>query len=270
MEQEIISRISKGSKMDQIYIPKNRIGLTSGSLVVIKPLIQEEHAKLQLRGKHFLYGVNKIESIKIEIINRVFSIIEKNTKEVKNIIIFGSFLEEGFYFNDLDILIISEKEISDRLLKAEISAEIGVKTHILQMTSEELIEGLKYDPLYLNMISRCVAKNRIVFNIKRKINAQLLDLNLLKSKTLIDNFDALSGREMYYLTKNMIAILLFIRRKNISSDSIDKEIKKIFKIDSGDIKEKILNKNKFLIKYKEVYEKIFKLIIGTKNKNGSK
>ena len=256
--------------MDQVYIPKNRIGLTSGSLVVIKPLIQEEHAKSGLRGKHFLYGINKIEHIKMEIISRVFSVMEKNLTEVKNIIISGSFLEEGFCFNDLDILIISEKEISDRLLKEEISAEIGVKAHILQMTSEELTEGLKYDPLYLNMISRCIAKNRIVFNIRRKINAPLLDLNLLKSKTLIDNFDALSGREMYYLTKNMIAIFLFIEGKKASSDFIDKEIKRIFKIEAKDIKEKILNKNKFLIRYKEVYDKIFKLIIRTKNKNGSK
>ena len=46
---EIISRVSKGSKMDQIYIPKNRAGLTIGEYVVITPLSRE--IKKQENGK---------------------------------------------------------------------------------------------------------------------------------------------------------------------------------------------------------------------------
>ena len=35
---EIISKISKGTKMDQIYIPKNRPGLDIGTYVKIIPI----------------------------------------------------------------------------------------------------------------------------------------------------------------------------------------------------------------------------------------
>ena len=35
---ELVSRVSKGSKMDQVYIPKNRADFAIGSYVVIKPL----------------------------------------------------------------------------------------------------------------------------------------------------------------------------------------------------------------------------------------
>ena len=35
---ELIGRISKGSKMDQIYIPKNRIGFSAGEYVLILPI----------------------------------------------------------------------------------------------------------------------------------------------------------------------------------------------------------------------------------------
>ena len=269
MLNELVGRISRGSKMDQIYIPKNRVGLSSGSLVIIKPLTQED-ARQDTMGKHFLYGIDKIEPIKIEVISKIFAIVEK-AAEAENIIISGSFLETGFCFNDIDALIISEKEIKEKLLREEIARELGINAHILKMRWGELVEGLRYDPLYIAMLSRCVAKKRLVFNIKRKINAQLLDLNLLKSRALIDNVDVLSGKEMYYLTKNMIAILMFIDGKKISPEFIDKEIKKIFKINAEGIKEKILEKNKFLARYKEAYKRIFKLIMKEAGgKNGPK
>jgi len=33
---ELIAKISKGSKMDQVYIPKNRIGFSAGSYVMMR------------------------------------------------------------------------------------------------------------------------------------------------------------------------------------------------------------------------------------------
>ena len=39
---ELIGKVSKGSKMDQIYIPKNREAIPVGSYVVVKPLTTEK------------------------------------------------------------------------------------------------------------------------------------------------------------------------------------------------------------------------------------
>lgn len=247
--------------MNQIYIPKNRLGMASGSFVIVKPIEQQEVA-----SNPILYGFSHLEPIKMEIIHRIFHIADRTLEEIKNIIITGSFLEEGFYFNDIDIVVISEKSITQELA-GNITSEIGIKSHIINLTSKELAKGIESDPLYLNIISKCVAKNRIVFNIQRKINFQLLDFHLLKSKAVINNFDYLSGREVYYLTKNMLAILLFMEGKKVSSELIDKEIKILFHLSANNIKDKILKKQEFISEYKKVYDKIFKRIL---EKNAAK
>jgi predicted nucleotidyltransferase len=175
---EILSRISKGSKMDQIYIPKNRMGGGIGDYVVIKLVSSEEQRKIP--AKPFLYGLSKIEPIKIEIINKILSILAD--KSLENVIITGSFLEKGFNFNDIDILVVSEEQNLGKKEKIEskIINMIGLKPHIIIISKKALISGLETDPIYENMISRCVSRERIIFNYNRKIMPQLLDLQVLK------------------------------------------------------------------------------------------
>jgi len=257
---EIIGRISKGSKMNQIYLPKNHLGFHTGNYVVIKPLIHENIRKIE---KPVFYHIDSLSPVKLQIIYGIFSVIDKNAHDFENIIITGSFLDHGFNFNDIDILLISEQKENIARLKGALEESLGIKVHIIQLSNEALKKGLTSDPLYENMLSKCISKKRIVFNIKRIINYQILDLHLLKSKPLIDNFDFFTGEEKYYLTKNMIAILLFIENKKISNDLIDKKIREIFQIDAEKIKQNLLDKSSFLKKYKEIYNKIFNLI--TKN-----
>ena len=155
---EIISKISKGSKMDQIYIPKNRLGFSTGAYVIIKPL---ETKKIVERP--VLYNIKKTESIKLTIIMKIFGIIGKNYEKCDNIIITGSFLEKGFSFNDIDILIISENTINLKEIKNEIEESIGIKADIMIMNNKTLIMGLATDPLYHMMLSRCISKKRVIY-----------------------------------------------------------------------------------------------------------
>ena len=68
MADEIMGRVSVGSKMDQIYIPKNRVGLASGSLVVVKAIEGIEESKENfVRKSPFLYGFNSEEKEKRKI-----------------------------------------------------------------------------------------------------------------------------------------------------------------------------------------------------------
>src|SRR3989344_8502675 len=106
---ELIGKVSKGSKMDQIYIPKKRESIPVGSYVVVKLLTTEKQKK-----KPYFYNVS-IEPIKVEIIKNIIGVIDKNIDN-ENIIITGSFLEKGFQFNDIDVLIISGN-IKEEILK---------------------------------------------------------------------------------------------------------------------------------------------------------
>ena len=257
---EIIAKISKGSKMDQIYIPKNRASFGIGNYVVVKPLETEK-----IMEKPYFYGVKNVEPMKLRIVEEVFNIIEKGIVNYDNIIITGSFLDKGFKFNDIDILIISNEKSGGMGKKVE--ERIGIKAHLILLDNKSLMRGASTDPLYKIMLSKCISKKRIILNVKKEINYKILDLHLLKSKILQDNFDILNGNEKYYLVRNMVAIYLFIKDKIISKDEVDNEIKKIFKLkDVNEVKENILNKKEFLKWYKGAYNETFDLIMdGIKN-----
>lgn len=236
--------------MDQVYLPKNRVGMEAGSFVVVR-LLSSDNLQNNTPKPQF-YGINYLEPIKIEIINRIFKLFSAH-KHIENIIITGSFLENGFNFNDIDALIVSESKINEKVIMEEIKVKFGLKLHVIVLNSRELYEGRATDPLYENMLSKCVSLKKIVFNVRRKINLQILDLHLLKSKTLLDNFDILNGKEKYYLVKNLISILLFIKGKKISNEVIEQAIKFEFKVDSSKIKENMLDKSSFIKKFRELY-----------------
>ena len=254
---EIISKISKGSKMDQIYIPKNRLGFETGNYVVIRPVDEQKPIE-----NLFLYGVKKIEPIKMEIIKEIIRIIDKSIRNYQNIIFTGSFLDNGFSFNDIDFIIITEKENNYSSTKEEVYNKFGIKADILSLSNSSLLKGLEIDPLYQVMLSKRISKNRTFYNTKNKLNYKLLDLHLMKSKVLIDNFDILSGSEKYVLVRNMIAIYLFLEGKKLNKDLIDNEIKRIFFIkDISELRQNLIDKNKFLNKYKLIYNKTFSRIL---------
>ena len=253
---ELISKISKGTRMDQIYLPKNRIGMRTGQYVLISPI--EEGLIKKNEFKPFFRGINNLEPLKLTIIKSVFEILEKENPE--NIIITGSFLDKGFKFNDLDILFVKENKIDISKLKEKIENEIGIKIHLIPIENKTLTYGISTDPLYSLMLSKCISKKRIITN-KRKINYKILDLNLLKSNSLIDNFDILNGEEKYYLTLNMIAILLFIQNEKLTKKLVEDSIEKTFNIKIEKIKYNLIEKSEFIKRYKEIYKKTFDLIM---------
>lgn len=267
MVSEIIGKISKGSKMDQIYIPKNRVGFSAGEYVLILPIkerLEEGGEKGRKRPKLNFYGIKKIEPLKMRIIESIIETINKKVN-LENIIITGSFLEKGFRFNDIDLLLIDEEKVNTQIIKEEIENITGIKTHIIMLSNKTLAYGLSTDPLYNLMLSKCVSLKKVIFNIKRSINYKILDLNLLKSKTLIDNFNILNGEEKYYLTLNMVSILLFIQDKKLSKEIVNNEIEKQFSIKISDLNRNLI-KNGFIKKYEEIFNKTFNLIMDNINK----
>ena len=259
-EITIIGRISRGSKMDQIYLPKRRIGFIPGEYVIISPLVNHLGEK-ELSVKLNFYGLKKLEPVKVNLIEEIVKRI-RNKVNVDNIIFTGSFLEKGFRFNDIDILLISESEksIEISLIKKEIEEFSGIKPHLICLSNKTLSSGLSNDPLYNLMLSKCVSLNKIIFNVKRKINYKLLDLNLLKSKNLIENFSILNGDEKYYLTLNMISILMFIQDRKLSKEIVEKEIERLFGIKINDLKGNMIEES-FILKYKEIFNKTFLLVL---------
>ena len=110
---EIIAKISRGSKMDQIYLPKNRFGLNPGSYVLVREISYENEEKL------FYYNIKNLEKVKIIITKEMFKLLNKYNFD--NVIITGSFLDQGFNLNDMDIILIKDHEISLDQIKIELN-----------------------------------------------------------------------------------------------------------------------------------------------------
>jgi hypothetical protein len=136
-----------------------------------------------------------------------------------------------------------------------------LKFHIIPLDYPALLKGLETDPLYQAMLSKYIAKKRLIFRYKNKINYKVLDLHLLKSKPLIENFDYLTGNQKYDMTRNLIAIFLFLNNKRISNEIIDAIIKKLFKEKSINIKQNLIDKIRFLKEYKKLYNNLFEKIL---------
>ena len=258
----LVSRVSRGTRMDQIYIPKVRApGFEVGETVFVEPALQKATKKVKL---HY-YHVGYLESIKVGVIEKIFEYFEQNA-EAENILVAGSFLERGFTFEDIDILVIGDKKF-DAVKVAEYFREgLGLKTQIIAMGNKALLKGISTDPLFEMLVSKFVAKRRVIFGVAREIRYKLLDLHLLKSELLIINFYSLTGREKYKFVRNLTAIALFLDGKKISADSVDNEINRYFGKDAvKSIRENLVDKS-FLAKYKKFYDRVFKRILaGIKN-----
>lgn len=248
----IVGKISKGTLMDQVYIPKERpMGFELGAHVVIKPLAEEDEIK------PVYFNVSNLEPLKVMIIEKIFS----ELSDIENVIITGSFLERGFQFNDIDVILINDRKIDSKKIEQHLNKISGLNFHIIILEYPTLLKGLETDPLYQAMLSKYAAKKRLIFKYKNKINYKLLDLHLLKSKPLIENYDYLTGNQKYDMTRNVIAISLFLNNRKISNKIIDNEIKKLLKEETENIKQNMIDKAVFLKEYKKLYNKIFNIIL---------
>ncbi|MCR4327079.1 MAG: hypothetical protein NUV46_00685 [Nanoarchaeota archaeon] len=244
---EIIGKVSKGTKMDQIYIPKSRMGFEVGNYVTVRPL-ESQKKKMGF----FSYGVKELEPIKAEMI-RVFFEMIKEVNDCRNIVITGSFLDRGFSFKDIDILVINDSK--NYKIKNLFEKKTGIKAHLISITEGSLKKSLEVDPKWRLMLSRCVSERRLTPIPKRKIDYIYLDAELSTSRMLIDNFSYLNGRERYKLVRNLIAIMLFFTGRELSEKNVEDEIKKEMEVDSESIKENLVG-NSFLKKYKGVFFKL--------------
>lgn len=240
-----------------MYISKNRSGFSVGSYVVLQQLEQKKIVQ-----RPYFYNIDYLEPIKIEMIEKIFSLVDSMVESYENCIVVGSCLERGFHFNDVDIIIISQQIKNKKEIEQKMAQVIGIKAQIISIDQKALIKWMATDPLYHLMLSKCVAQKRFIMKAEQEINYKLLDLYLLKSKTLIDNTDMFDGNEKYYSVRNMIAIRLFLLQKKITKESVDREIEKIFRVkDVKEIQQNRVNKNAFVNAYRRVYNETFHKIM---------
>lgn len=258
-------KVSKGSRFNQIYIPKEMQEIFEvGDLVEVKLLGKKEKLHYSDNLKNF----HKISDFKENIIKQVFFLLEK-FKEIKQVFIVGSFLIEKTEYNDIDIILVSDKKEIEKKVYTYLSEKIQMNFHVI-VIPEKKIEGLiKICPLTRSMFYYFISNKEFSLNEQVEIEKKHISFLLMMPEDLL-KIKLSNGKIYFDSLRRLITIRRFLEKQKLDSILINQKIKKILGKNYSFLKD---NKNidqKTLIfvneEIKKELNKINKILKGIKNK----
>ncbi len=246
--------ISKGSRYNQIYIPR---GLEShfeaGDIVEVRLLKKKE-------SLHYSKHLKKLTRFKKQLIQEIFKSLLKYKKITQTYII-GSFLTTHEEYNDIDIVLISEEEIDEKV-QTSLTQEYNLRFHVISIKKDALTNSLKECPLMRSMFYYYVSNQEGLVFPTPKINKNYIKFLLMLPKDILNI--GIEGRILYDALRRVIVIEAFLKKEEIAPDKIDfilkknigemlleriKKDKSIYKKEKVIIREIILSKLKNINKY---------------------
>ncbi|MEK6885030.1 MAG: nucleotidyltransferase domain-containing protein [Nanoarchaeota archaeon] len=256
MKSQFIHKVSKGSRFNQIYIPKNVEGFEVGDTVEVRLL--KKYTSLY-------YSHNlKISEFKEKLITNIFSFLSQ-FKEISQIFIFGSFLTTREDYNDIDILIITPKEIKkiEERIYNDITNKFNLKFHIISISERQLNNLVHTCPMTRSMLYSFVSNKKFSLPSETRLDKNHIKFLLMMPEDLLDI--KINSKVYYDNIRRLITIERFLEKKDadplrISSELervLEKNILKLTK-DNESINENILKKLKEVIinKLKNINSKI--------------
>src|SRR3989344_3783569 len=191
-----IRKVSKGSKFNQIYVPKEMENIIDvGDLVQVNLLEKKSNIYYKNQGK--------LTKFKEYLIKNIFYNLKK-FKEIEIVFLVGSFLDEDIY-NDIDLIIVS-KEYGRHLEKSieyNLSKILNQKFHILSFNHKKIIDW-----------------SHIKFLLMMPEDLLELDLPI---KIFFDNIRRLITIERFLHNKDLSRkVILEEMKRNIPQDILDK------------------------------------------------
>ncbi len=220
-------KVSKGSRFNQVYVPKElEADIQPGDLVEVK-LISKASTL-------YFNNVKELSEFKRKLILEVIRTIKNNASK-KNILIsqiffIGSFLTEKVDYNDIDIVIVTDSKQS---LEEELADKFNLKFHILTMKEGALEKLLQICPLTISMFSKFISDKEFKEEYLRKIDQEHIQSLLMMPQDLLE-ID-LNSKVFFDNLRRLTAIERFLENKNLNAEKINQELKellgeRIFKI----------------------------------------
>lgn len=214
---KFIHKISKGSKFNQIYVPREaEREFEVGDLVEVKLLKK----KTEL---HYSQKSIELSKFKEKLIKEIFEFFSEYEK-VKACFIFGSFLTKKIDYNDIDLLVIVEKkdEIFENRLYDKLIDEFNLKFHVICIEENKLNNLLKINPLIRSMIYYSVSNKKIEDLPKIEIDEKNIKFTLMLPEDVLDV--DVNSRMLYDSLRRVLLLKFFIKKEEISLFEIDQEI----------------------------------------------
>ncbi len=261
MESKFIHKVSKGSRFNQIYIPKEYEQIfQKGDIVEIR-LVEK---KVNL---YYSKNLKKLSEFKEKLIKDIFLEISK-FKEVDQVFIFGSFLTKKADYNDIDIFVVSANEEIDKQVHVSLTEKLNMKFHVIALNEENLKHQLKISPVIRSMFYYFISNKQFLVPKDKEIEVNHIKSLLMFPEDLLNV--ELESESFYEALRRIICISQFLLNKEIAPDKIDEIIKK--QIDNN-LLERIKNNKKLRSKSMKELRKVIKIKLKEINsmlKNGKK
>lgn len=216
---KFIHRISKGSKFNQIYVPKDKeeeFGV--GDLVEVR-LIEK---KVNL---YYSKNLRKLNPFKEKLVRELFVEIVK-LPEVQQIFVFGSFLTKEIDYNDIDILVISEEEIEEEIYKNLIK-KFSLKFHVISINKDRLEKVLRVCPLTRSMLYSFVSNKPFTISEETEIDKNHILYLLMMPEDLLKI--ELNSGIFYNNIRKLITIERFLEDKDANPKEIESSLEDLIK-----------------------------------------
>lgn len=216
-EAKFIHKVSKGSRFNQIYIPKEMNGVFGiGDIVEIKLVSKRLNF-------HYSTSLEKLSDYKENLVKEIFSFLS-NFKEITQIFIIGSFLTNKIDYNDLDILIIADKDIEERVYN-DLIDKFNIKFHLIVIPQERFEYLKNFCPLTRSMLSYFVSNREFVLSLKNKLDINHIKFLLMAPEDLLKV--NITSKAYYDNIRRLIAIELFIEDKTLDIIEINNTLTRL-------------------------------------------
>lgn len=212
--------VSKGSRFNQIYVPKSLNEVIEPGDIVEVRLVQKK------KEEFYTTKDIAISPFKQRLIKDIFNVL-RQYPEIQQAYIGGSFLTKVVGYNDIDIVLVVEKKAAsfEKELDHQLTTLFNQRFHVLSYTSEKLAYLLERCPILNSLLSVCVSNKPITFPEKKIKDSRYIKFQLMLAEDVLEV--KLSSNTVYAAVRRVVTIQRFLDEKSLESSTIDEEIKNL-------------------------------------------
>ncbi|MDP2925215.1 MAG: hypothetical protein Q8N99_02470 [Nanoarchaeota archaeon] len=211
---KFMHKVSKGTRFNQIYVPREmHKHFEVGDLVEV--ILIEKSISL-----YYSSNLAKISDFKKNLVKNIFSELRKY-KEIKQIFIIGSFLTQKQDFNDIDIIIISEKNLENEIYKTLIN-NFELKFHIMTISEENFKSLQKFCPMTRSMFYYFVSNKEFKLSKETELNKDHIRFLLMMPEDILKI--KLNSRIFYDSIRRLLTIERFLENLSVDPLETNKEV----------------------------------------------
>lgn len=218
---EFEHKISKGSRFNQIYIPKEMESIFEvGDIVKVKLLKKKTEI-------YYSKNLLKLEEFKEKLIKEIFSHLS-TYPNIKQIFIVGSFLIEKVDYNDIDLVIIANKKQEDleKKIYNYFIKKFPLKIHIIVIQEDSFLYLLRICPLTRSMFYYYISNKNFDLPLNTTINKNHINFLLMMPEDLLKI--TANSRSFYDTIRRLITIKQFLENKDLNPIKINAKLKSLF------------------------------------------